>query len=270
VPESSNPYQFVYNNPLVYRDPTGEISLAELNATMNVQQVLQNIRQLSTKAGLDYAKDKAGEFIGNVVMRFLGTVVPGDPTLTKSLDNIINNQRGRQFERFLFNGLCHFMKDVQSQWLDKLWIEVPITTRGRPVGNGFHCGALPGTPEGDNNLERIRRVPIPGDPVRPFQRFNSPNVDFLIKNRPPVERIPKSWLIGDFKISLNDLHKAYVIGSRRRQWQAITSFAKNRRRSHAPLGFFIVGKNGPQTQKAELEAKALAKGIVMAILPIRP
>jgi RHS repeat-associated protein len=42
-PESSNPYQFVYNNPHVYSDPTGMFSIIELNTTLNLQDTLRSI-----------------------------------------------------------------------------------------------------------------------------------------------------------------------------------------------------------------------------------
>jgi RHS repeat-associated protein len=62
APESFNPYQFVYNNPYVYSDPTGMITLTELNAAQNMQSILANIRT--------YAGNQAKEYLTGL-RRFL-------------------------------------------------------------------------------------------------------------------------------------------------------------------------------------------------------
>jgi RHS repeat-associated protein len=44
APESFNPYQFVYNNPYIYSDPTGMFTITELNAAENMQTALSTVR----------------------------------------------------------------------------------------------------------------------------------------------------------------------------------------------------------------------------------
>ncbi|NJK65089.1 MAG: RHS repeat-associated core domain-containing protein, partial [Synechococcaceae cyanobacterium SM2_3_1] len=45
-PESRDPYQFAYNNPLIYVDPSGQItSLSEINFARVIQNVLRDIRR---------------------------------------------------------------------------------------------------------------------------------------------------------------------------------------------------------------------------------
>ena len=43
VPESFNPYQFVYNNPYIYSDPTGMISIVEIQSAFTIERILQSI-----------------------------------------------------------------------------------------------------------------------------------------------------------------------------------------------------------------------------------
>lgn len=66
------------------------------------------------------------------------------------------------------------------------------------------------------------------------------------------------------------MHESYVGGHQRRQFNAITNFAKNRRRSYAPITLFVAGRDGTPRQKAELEALAISKGVVMLLLTILP
>jgi RHS repeat-associated protein len=60
-PESSNPYQFVYNNPHVYSDPTGMFSIMELNATISVQDALSALKTYASNEIKGYFKNKIGE-----------------------------------------------------------------------------------------------------------------------------------------------------------------------------------------------------------------
>ena len=48
-PESSNPYQFVYNNPYVYSVPTGMMTITEATASQIVSDILATIRAQTTR-----------------------------------------------------------------------------------------------------------------------------------------------------------------------------------------------------------------------------
>ncbi|MEM0978786.1 MAG: RHS repeat-associated core domain-containing protein, partial [Cyanobacteria bacterium P01_H01_bin.58] len=67
IPESINPYQFVYNNPMVYSDPTGEITLGELNASKSVQEILGKARSYAFNEVREAAIDEAKGIATNVL-----------------------------------------------------------------------------------------------------------------------------------------------------------------------------------------------------------
>ncbi len=79
-PESSNPYQFVYNNPGVYSDPTGMFTMAELNAGIKVQDILNKMQAHivnETKQFLiDKTKGIAADLAQDVIENLLPSVLP--------------------------------------------------------------------------------------------------------------------------------------------------------------------------------------------------
>ncbi|GAA6619274.1 hypothetical protein [Scytonema sp. NUACC26] len=239
------------------------ITLVDINASQTIQNILQNIQRATLRTGLDYAKDKAGEIVGNVIMGYLKSALPGVPDLT----NAIQAGKGRWLENLIMKGVCDIIGASQTQWLNSLWIEVPILRDGTPVGNGFSCGALPGTPDSNELLENYKGARLRYDPFG--RRFNANKADFLFKNGLPTENGgSKSWLIGDIKISLDEMHRLYTETNKKKQFDAIANYAKNRKRSHAPITMFIVGKDGPQSKKNELQSKAIRKGVVMLLISI--
>ncbi|WP_206758273.1 putative Ig domain-containing protein [Nostoc sp. FACHB-190] len=261
APESFNPYQFVYNNPYVYSDPTGMFSLVELNVSEKIQKTLDSIRNNATRETLEWVKDKVSEIIVNQIYTFLQQVIPGSDRLQKALN------AGDKLESFLIKGICNLVSG-QPDWLSNLWNEVPISPRGIPLGNGFNCNARPGTDERKEILT-TDRGPTLSDPRN--RRGYSVKPDLLFKNSPPLERQPKALLIGDVKINLNRLHEDYISpGNRRNQWETITRYAKSSRRMYVPATLYIVGRNGTQREKSDLDRLAITRGVILFLLPILP
>jgi RHS repeat-associated protein len=66
-PESFNPYQFVYNNPLVYSDPTGMFTMIEINASIETQKILNGIQAQIVNQARQYFIDQAKGVAGNLI-----------------------------------------------------------------------------------------------------------------------------------------------------------------------------------------------------------
>jgi RHS repeat-associated protein len=77
--EAFNPYQFAFGNPLVYSDPTGLISITEINATLEIEQILFTIEQRTKQEILSRFKDKALEAAGEIFWKALSSFLPTSP-----------------------------------------------------------------------------------------------------------------------------------------------------------------------------------------------
>ncbi|NJK65053.1 MAG: RHS repeat-associated core domain-containing protein [Synechococcaceae cyanobacterium SM2_3_1] len=67
IPESLDPYQFVYNNPEINSDPSGLFTLIQLNSSKAVNNILSGIPRYAKQEALDYAKEKLGEGMGELL-----------------------------------------------------------------------------------------------------------------------------------------------------------------------------------------------------------
>ena len=72
-PESSNPYQFVYNNPHVYNAPTGMFSIMELNPTLNLQDTL---RSIAGKQARQYLTDSVKRVFSDLAIGVIDRIFP--------------------------------------------------------------------------------------------------------------------------------------------------------------------------------------------------
>ncbi|NEQ99704.1 MAG: RHS repeat-associated core domain-containing protein, partial [Cyanothece sp. SIO2G6] len=254
-PESSNPYQFVYNNPLIFSDPTGEFTITELNATDAVRNALQYGRSYLMDGAKDFIKDKVGEAVGNLLIGTLNSVLPGTSAGhgLEALANLNPDRAGQWFENYLTNQICGLLGNHSA--FERVWLEADVSTAGVPHSNGMSCA------EHNNPTALATR-----------SRQN-PNPDFLIKNGPPTDysvRNSDAYLIGDIKLSLKTaLNK--VTGDKN-QWQAMYRHA--RRFQALPMAMYVTFRNGnisdsalaSQVQRAQREA--LNKNVVLLLVNI--
>lgn len=263
-PESSNPYQFVYNNPHVYSDPTGMFSIAELNSTINGHNVLQSIQYYAGQVARDFIQEKTSQVVGNIMMNAIEQLLPGNAIA----DAWATVQSGVSsgFENFLKDSICSAFKGLGKPFSERLWIEPAVSSNGKPQSNGFNCDA-----------ESIGRIGP--------NAYSASHPDFIIKDGYPYSspsgrptfkhRNPKSYVIGDIKAST----KAALtdINDNDNQWLAISKYAK--KYQAMPFALYVTfmrnfRNEGTLTdtqlaaQTMEAQRNALSKGVVLYMLKI--
>ncbi|MEC5032982.1 MAG: RHS repeat-associated core domain-containing protein [Oscillatoria sp. PMC 1051.18] len=265
-PESFNPYQFVYNNPHVFSDPTGMITLIELNTADSMRNILQYGRSVLTSGIRDFIEEKTSKIVGNIIMSAINQLVPGnvEADTWASLQSNIS----RDFENFLKDHICNAFQELGQPFSERLWIEPAVTRwNGKPQSNGLNC-----------NNEATGRI-------GPNARVAS-HPDFIIKDGPPYSsnsgrptfkrRNPKSYVIGDLKATTKSALKQ--INDNDNQWQAISKYAdkyqampfalyvtfmRNTRRE----GIMTDNQLAAETMKAQ--ENALRKNVILFLLKIR-
>jgi hypothetical protein len=200
-PESSNPYQFVYNNPHVYSDPTGMFSIMELNATINTQNALASINTYAKAQAKDYVLDKLGETTGNIVMSAFGNFRPG----TNLAKDILESRDGNIFEDLLYDRIGQYLEGIYL--INGLRFFPQLQTNG-DAKSGFDCYNC-NDPQNRAIVEANR-----GGGTRPDFVFIQGN--YLPKN-------PNSYLIGDLKLTQAAVRKD--IRDNDSQWQAMSNDA---------------------------------------------
>ena len=257
-PESFNPYQFVYNNPHVYSDPTGMFTLVELNSTRNGQDILQTIQARAGAAAKEYIIDYAKEVVNNIALSALNSFSPFgmEGVLTALsienplLANVKTKIAGKNFEFSAQENLNGVFKD-DSNFLDYIHLEVPVNeTSGKPSGNGINV----------RYFRAIHTYP---------EHFgsNDPRPDYIIKPSSPTDDSVQSFLIGDFKLSVKTMVDQYLGGSETRQWNAIGAHTKPHH-SVLPVSGFITYYSGTSAENERIRQAAFAKGMVAVIFSL--
>ena len=198
-PESSNPYQFVYNNPHIYLDPTGEFTIAELNASNQIQDILRAYRNDLAR---DFLREKTGEIFSNVAWGIINQILPGtvDGDDLFSIGDLDPDFGGSYLEDFLQNNLCSLLPSILKE---RLWLTPVINTNGVVKDPGFHCGDENST---INNIS---------------------NPDFLFEQgspKPVKKANPQSYLIGDVKFTISQAHDG--MKKPKKQWLAMANHAE--------------------------------------------
>ena len=259
-PESSNPYQFVYNNPHVYSDPTGMFTIAELNSTIDGHNVLQTLKYHTGQAARDYIIDAAKNVVNDIALSTINSFVPfGMEGVLKALENTnpelsyLQRTRiaGRNFEYSDQNNINQVFKD-DSNFLDYIHLEVPVNDiSGTPSGNGINIRYFPA----------ISTYPE-------MVSSNDPRPDYIIKPGKPQDNSVKSLLIGDFKLSVTTRVNNYLNGGNEtRQWNAIGAHTKPRH-SELPISGFITFYSGTSAQNERIRKAAFAQRMVAVIFSI--
>jgi RHS repeat-associated protein len=256
-PESTNPYQFVYNNPFVYSDPTGMFSISEIQTAQQIDNILQQTQSIVARQAYEYFVDRAKGVVGDLLFSSLKSLMPnmwGYNYITKYTEQV----QGELVESFIKDQICQFFggKQGSNSLVSHLWFNAEIKESGEPNSNGFNCS--------NSNGEFFIDKP------------NIPNPDFIFKKGEikDADKNPKAWLIGDIKGSLRELHNKVVLKPKG-QWEAISSYAQyNNRHQYTPLTFFIVFRpgNGTKTQleimEKDIAKEAFQKNVITYLLKI--
>ena len=205
-PESSNPYQFVYNNPHIYSDPTGEFTFNELQISNKIQSILNNIRNQATTQIKQELYDRAKGVVGEVLQGFINKYVPPYSFFTDYYKIAADAQGGGTvLENLVVNAVCDLLP---SSARDNIYIGPDINTSGRAVRDGKNCN-------GDtlsHGIAKPKRVPDP---------------DFVISKPNPTDAYQareRSWLVGDFKLSVSAV--STEVKTPKKQWKAISKYAE--------------------------------------------
>jgi hypothetical protein len=210
--EAFNPYQFAFNNPLVYSDPSGLFTLIELNANISTQDILSAIKSESYQQFKSYAKDKIGEALGNAFGGFIKKLLPfADSGFMGKLDGT-KGGGGTPFEKYLNGQICGIFNALGGEFVNNLWIEPSVNSQdGSPTADGINCIGL-----------FNKQIDISGKGSRP---------DFIYKEGTPTakdNKTNKAYVIGDIKVSMSKVFKEIgVDGNPKNQWIAMRKYAKD-------------------------------------------
>jgi RHS repeat-associated protein len=210
--EAFNPYQFAYNNPLIYSDPTGMFTLVELNATISIENTLNSIKAASYQQFRSYAKDKIGEALGNAFGGFIKKLLPFADSGFMDKLNGTKGGGGTPFEKYLQGQVCGIFHALGGSFADNLWIEPSVSSQdGSPTGDGINCISL---------FNRQSRILGKGS-----------HPDFIYKEGLPTakdNKINKAYVIGDIKLSMSKAFKEMGVGGNpTNQWIAMRKYAKD-------------------------------------------
>ncbi|MEG5045908.1 putative Ig domain-containing protein [Microcoleus sp. B4-C1] len=259
--EAFNPYQFAYNNPYIYSDPSGMISIMEIQAAYTVEKILYSIENRTKQEIYERFKDKAVEVAGDVFWSVLKTFAPINSPLTdgvRAMNNALD--AGVEFER-KFKGQVRDMFADAGINLDQVFLEVGVTQDGQATGNWINFPNIEAkvragerrpdyvlTPPG--NQPRGRGVQVTGGPQR-------------------------SYLIGDIKLQLKTIVNTYIGSGGKApenagQWDAIANYArKNGSRVAGFVTLFGDYEKGRQQSFEQIAQKAaLRKGFTVFIVSI--
>jgi len=258
-PEALNPYQAMYNNPYVYSDPTGMFSLAELNASMNTQSILNASQTYAYNQAKQYLVDKANGVVGEVIKSVMKSILPInnpllDAVLLGSASSKQAQKAGDVWDKLLRGSFKDVIGESFPKFTKSIWLEPEVSVTGNPESNGFSIGE----PE-----------PTLFDPIHP-------NPDFIIKNGGPEStdyakgKGEKSFMIGDFKLEWKTV--ANSMKSKPKQFAATMEYARYKNRHQTvPIALFVTIKGGEQYQIEKVIEKAIRKhGVVPQFLTLFP
>ncbi|MGR3278198.1 putative Ig domain-containing protein [Acaryochloris marina NIES-2412] len=247
-PESFNPYQFVYNNPYLYSDPTGEITINDQNAARVVEDILRGLQQEFRQELTDKVVDEAKGVVTNILQSTFKKLLPFEAAGT--LNKIQGSTRGGlpgipSWEGILIeNTICSFLD--YGNYPDHTWKDVNVSQSGEPGDDGYKCGQTP---------------PLDYTDSKP---------DFIIKRGGPssTDKRPKAYLIGDAKKSASSIKSNQ--GKAGNQFRAIISYA-DRKNEHQfiPVATYITIFDSQKNEK-KLKERANKKGVYLFVVSFFP
>jgi RHS repeat-associated protein len=252
--EAFSSYQFAYNNPLVYSDPTGLITLNEVQIAQIIDEILESIQRKAISDGKEFLIDQAKGVVGKILNQFLGGILP---TELSNIDSPNSTRTpGDLLEALVTKGVCDILR---PQGLgEKVWQRAEVSVGGKPGTNGVNCGKkLPS----DDYFEVLRSQ-------LPARKGKKP--DFILSEIAPLEVAKnkgKSWLIGDFKIKPGSI--VYGMNQNKKQftqWLAINRYAA--KYTYARIATYITFYND-STRIEVLKKEALKEfKVLLFVIPL--
>jgi RHS repeat-associated protein len=202
APESANPYQFAYQNPNVYSDPSGMLTMSDINAAQVIDNILEDLYRRTQGRISRRVIEQAKGVVTDILSNTLDKLLPYSP-----LGQILIGTNGGDIFEAKFKeaycGIVGLLGNLGSLVYNSTYFEAAVYPSGEPKTDGYQCNDL-GT-----SLARRRRP------------AGTANPDFIIKGGTPptVARIPPAFLTGDIKLSGN-------IKTSGKQWNAIINHSK--------------------------------------------
>jgi hypothetical protein len=266
-PESFNTYQFAYNNPQIYSDPSGEFTLIEINTAQAIQNTLLQIGYQTIRQELiDRARGVVTNILISVLRNFIVDYVGGGE-IFDLINGGINaaTRAGDTWERLLTDAVCDAILGSYRNQVKDLWVQSRVGTDGDPNRDGFNCGQFTRT-------ARRRVISTRG------QGGWGPSPDFIIKNSlqgggPATEdyadnsRWKKAYLIGDIKLQWGTV--ANGIGEN--QWKAIIEYARySNQHQYLPAALYVTLFGGSDSTHNRIVRAGLQRGVYVYLLTLLP
>jgi RHS repeat-associated protein len=257
-PESFHPYQFAYNNPLIYSDPTGNITISELKISQIIDDIFNTLKSQAINRTQSYLIDKARGLVGQALSSWMQQIIPTEAIYITKIAQLIGEAKdaGNPLEKLAMDNICPILESMGlKEWV---WREPAIlAVNGKPVSNGYLCGEPP------ISTSKFPKGLQPGSAAKP---------DFVISKYSPEETRNtklsplKAWLTGDFKISVSKA--ADYIQANTTQWKSMSAFASSRQ--FLPLTMFVTFFNAQSESEIKLlQKKAFdTKKVTLFILPL--
>jgi hypothetical protein len=239
-PESGNPYQFVYNNPLIYSDPTGLFTMVELQSRFVTEQALNSVQlHLSNYARqylIDKAKGVATDIFTGVAERIISNLAQLNPLLHTAINDVLSNKQinkvGGAWENLLKGEFTKFIGEFFPEYLNAVWFEAEVSKNGAPQSDGINLSEVSVDLKSNNGQ-------------------NNPNPDFIIKTDGGPESTDfaqgkgkKSYLVGDFKFSWQRVES----DRKKPQFEAMMNYARFiNRHQVVPIALYITMIGGKGT-----------------------
>jgi RHS repeat-associated protein len=230
LPETFDRYRFANANPHVFTDPTGLFSLAEAQATGQIERIMQQLQLEIRRNAVEEAKEAVENVVGNLLASAVAQVVPGGSQLETAISGFTAIAQGRAFEDWLEEQLCSQLPNGTDVLTDILYLTVPLGHDGRPTGSGTSCA--PSTSGGPSPFQAPSRT----GRMSTFNTLFTVFPDAVLSPQSPqlaTTSRPRTYLIADFKI------RARTVRGGSDQTQAIIRHAGGYSWSRAAIFFTL-------------------------------
>jgi RHS repeat-associated protein len=261
-PESGNLYQFAYGNPHVYSDPTGMITLSELNFAINTQDVLQGMKTWAVQEVKEEFAGTVRGYVADAVFKSLQSFLPFNPSgalnaVESYLPNVV--QAGIEFEKRFKGFFCEILPE---QFRPYVFFEPTIDIRGEKptyyaIDPGYQCPNTKFTGFSPAGTSRPDFIFTPGHPI----------------NKDNKNTETPSLLIGDIKYSVTTIVNDYFGQDGNRpnnpeQWDAITGYAKQHGTRMTSFITLKVGGKNFSILRQQIQQEAFSKQVIVLLASV--
>jgi RHS repeat-associated protein len=253
--ESRNPYNYGFATPTVYSDPTGHFSLIEINLTGAINTTLQTLRTVAVNYSKNKATEKIVDSFANVAYQQLELLFPGLSSI-RALFAEGPGKAGEKLESMLGQAVCNRLPTFVRE---NMWLGPAVARDGDPVSDGLGCTLHFLAPKKGTGKAGVARPDFILSPTGPSDL--------------PFGGYEKAYLIGDIKLSGQQLYSQYIADGAERTGQglAIVNFAA--RHSQTRIVLFLTIYPGNKSDLAKFKTsvfrRALKKGVIIFVLSAR-